>query len=358
MSLDDLDEIYRLYQVPLEKRFAELRKSLARQRFQKPEQDTKLDQGSLGLNSYNYVKFVNNHYNIKLHGIGTADYFASDEPDYTNCRLILQTDHFGRILEDDSRCPSAITNNPPGQIVTLYGEPKLENGFDRGYGDNTNTQLRQALHFNRSNSPTKYKEYIQITEQGVTDTLKSLRITDHTKMSYFFRVKMDDLNNNGFGGSSFSPTIWHHYNDSNNGIRIVINSTGEMKCQLEKGGVTYMTKAAMSLVTGTDYELALSWDNAGATDADKFKYYKNGVLQTTVTDTGVSFDTSTTDMFIGKRGNTDAGYCLGYIVLVKVWRNATNTASHWSQHFTNKLTIANIPYGQVAVAEESVPKNV
>ena len=360
MSLEELDEIYRLYDVPLEKRFAELRKQIARSRTQKPVKgNTKLDQGSQGLNSYNYIKVLNDHYNIKLHDLGTSEYFAGDDPDYSNERLIIQTDHFGRKLFDDSQCPSSIKNGTLGQNITCHGEPKLEGGFDRGYGDPTNSKGRQALHFNRDNSFTQWEEWIQVLEQASTDSLKSLRVVDNTRLSYLIRIKLDSGGLNGNGSEGLNVTLFHHYNDGNNNTRLALGTAGNMRWSLEKGGVQYNVDTADGVVTtGTDLELGFAWDNGGATDADKFKFYKNGVLQTTLSDTGVAVSSGSTDLFVGKRGTSDGGYIKGHIIMVKVWRGVTHSATAFLRHFTNKLTTADIAYGKVATAEESVPRNL
>ena len=370
MSLDDLEEIYRLYDVPLEKRFSELRKALSRSRTQKPDADTKLDVGSLSTNTYSYLKVVNDHYNIKLHGLGTSEYYPASEPDFVNCRLIIQTDHFGRKLYDDSQIPATvgITNAvdpdipranvpryPRGQDITCYGEPLLEDGFDRGYGDPTNTKKRQALHFNRPTSPTYLQDYIKVRDQASIDSWKSLRIQDNTRMSYLFRVKMDSFDSSG----GIVTTLLHHCNDSSitNGLRIAIDNTN-LRWTLKKGGVQYAVKAVHGITVGEDRELGFAWYDGGATDADKFQFYVDGTLKTTVTDSSIAQSGTDLDMFIGKRGDTDGGYVQGYIILVKAWRGTTHSATAFQRHFTNKLTTANIAYGKVATTEESVARNV
>jgi Concanavalin A-like lectin/glucanases superfamily len=355
----DLDEIYLIYDNPLEKKLAEVRNDIARSRFQKPQEDTKLDQGSLAVQSFSYLKVVNQHYNVAVHPLGTLDYFPASEPDYNQCKLILTTDHFGRKMFDDSRIPSSLPNTYGfGQDITLYGEPKLEDGFDRGYGDSTNTQKRQALHFNRTNSPTQWQEYINITDQSLTDPFKSLRVMDNTKMSWLIRVKMDSFADNG--SANTQPTLFHKCDDStkDNGYRINFLGGGDIKWSLSKTNVDYCVQAnSADLSIGTDYELGFAWDNAGVTDNDKFKIYVNGTLQTNSTGTQSVIDSSTFDTFIGKRGNGDGGYLQGNIILAKIWTGVALTAAQFSQHFTNKLTIGNIAYGKVATTEYPVPKN-
>ena len=360
MSLEELDEIYRLYEVPLEKRFAELRKQIARSRTQQPTKgNTKLDQGSQGLNSYNYIKVLNDHYNIKLHDLGTSEYFAGNDPDFSNQRLNIQTDHFGHKLFDDSQCPSSIKNDPVGQDITCWGEPRLEGGFDRGYGDPTNSKGRQALHFNRDNSTTQWHDWIQVREQATTDSLKSVRVVDNTRLSYLIRLKLDSGGLASNGSQDLNVTLFHHYNDSSNNTRIFLGTGGNLRWSLEKGGVQYSVDTADGvLTTGTDVELGFAWDNGGATDADKFKFYKNGVLQATQADSVGGVSTGSTDLFIGKRGSGDGGFVKGHIIVAKVWRGTTLAASAYLRHFTNKLTIDDIAYGKVATAEESVPRNL
>lgn len=356
----------------MEKRFAELRKALSRIRTQKPNSDTKLDVASLSPNTYSYIKVVNDHYNIKLHDLGVSEYYPADEPDYNQCKLIIQTDHYGRKLFDDSMIPATVgitkpvdpdipkanvPQYPRGQDITCHGDPRLEDGFDRGYGDPTNSKKRQALHFNRTGSLTQWQDYIQVREQALTDSFKSFRVADNTRLSYLIRVKMDSLESNGSDG--LNVTLFHHYNSGNDGTRIYLSPTGQMRWTLEKGGVTNSGTTTNGVVTtGQDVELGFAWDNAGATDADRFKFYKDGVLQTTTTTTAAGFSSGSTDMFIGKRGSGDGGYVQGYIILAKIWAGVTHSASAFLRHFTNKLTIANIAYGKVATTEESVPRNL
>ena len=357
MSLEDLDEIYRLYDVPLEKRFAELRKQLSRSRTQKPQKDTKFDDGSLGLNSYNYAKIVNDHYNIKLHDLGTSEYFPATEPDYNTCKLILLTDHFGYKLFDDAQITSNATEKTAGKIgdgqeVYCFGEPKLEGGFDRGYGDNTNSKKRQALHFNRNNSPTQWQDYIRVVDSSAVNFNKTFRISDSNTLSWFIRVKFDGFENNGTVGSA--PTLFAETDDSSNQMRMFVTSAGQIRWQYKKGG-TEIANSANTLSVNTDYEIWFTYDHLAT---PKMHIIVNGTDQSLTTQTASAYGSGTNDdLYIGKRRDDDGGYIRGYIIYAKHFRQIISPTEA-SQHFTNKLTIANIAYGKVATTEESVPRNL
>lgn len=363
MSVDDLDEIYLNFENPLEKKLAEVRNELARARFQKPEKgETKLDQGSLGVNLFNYMKIVNNHYNVAVHPLGTLDYFPATEPDYNTCKLILMTDHFGRVMFDDSQIPSSNIGGSSGQQILLYGEPKLYDGFDRGYGDNTNTQKRQALRFNRPNSPTIAKEYIAITDQALTDPNKSLRVLDYAAsgFSVFNRVKLDNFDNT-MGTAGVDMTLMSKIDD-NAGLYsflVSVTATGKVRFQVINNGTAKFRQTTTTLTVGQEKEIFCVYDPAGGTDDLKLKIYFDGTLQTNEASTqGGVGSASDHNLYIGKRGSSDGGFIQGYLIYSKFFGGYKVSAAEAAQHFTNKLTIGNIAYGKVAVTEYPVSKNV
>jgi hypothetical protein len=369
MSLE-LEDLYPLFKSPLEKQLADMRNQLARSRFQKDVGDTKLDLGSLGINSQNYIKFVNNHYNISnVLTTGLVNIYPAFEPDYNTCKLWINTDHFGYHLEDDSLIPAlvaefdaqdpdvpivAIPRYPIGQEIFCFGEPKLESGFDRGYGDITNTKKRQALHFNRPNSPTQDQEYIRVTDQAVAQPNKTLRVLDASGGStWIVRIKSDDFTQvNGVNQRIISKIDNDTYQDA---IMWYLTGAGQMAFQVRKAGVDYAVyDSSFTGVTGTEYEYALVWNPAGATTPDKMKMYRDGVLKTNTNFTASAYGNDVTehDLYIGKHGAASSGYFHGHIILVKYFHNFQATAGNLLDHYTNKLTIAGgVPYGGVAVPD-------
>lgn len=374
MSIE-LDELYPLFKSPMEKQLADMRNQLARSRFQKDVGDTQLDLGSLGLNSENYIKAVNTHYNIMNHNLGTSVYYPAFEPDNDKCKLWINTDHFGYEMVDDSLISALnpetqiqdpenptvpIYTYPIGQDVTLKGEPKLESGFDRGYGDPTNTLKRQALHFNRLNSPTIFNEYMKVRDQAIDQPHKDFRVSAGLAQTWIVRIKSDNFDPNG----GYSQRVLSKIdNDTNqDGILCFLGSTGRCVWQIRRAGVDYAVyDASFYPVIGTEYEYALVWNPAGATTNDKMHIYRDGVLKTNTVNTASDYglDPTDHDLYIGKRGAASSGYFQGHIILVKMFQDFLGTDANILSHYTNKLTIAGgIGYGQVAVPDISVPRNL
>jgi hypothetical protein len=369
MSLE-LEDLYPLFKSPLEKQLADMRNQLARSRFQKDVGDTKLDIGSLGINSQNYIKFVNDHYNISnVLTAGTTNIYPAFEPDYNTCKLWINTDHFGYRLEDDSLIPAlvaefdaqdpdvpivAIPRYPIGQEIFCFGEPKLESGFDRGYGDITNTKKRQALHFNRVNSPTRYEEYIRVTDQAIAQPNKTLRVLDATGGStWIFRIRNDNFAQQG---GTYQRVINKIDNDTlQEAYSFIVYDSGRVVFQVRKAGVDYAVyDASFSPSLNTEYEYALVWNPAGATTPDKMKIYRDGVLKTNTNYAPIDYglDATEHDLYIGKRGAASNGFFQGHIILVKYFHNFQAAAGNILDHYTNKLTIAGgVPYGGVAVPD-------
>ena len=368
MSIE-LEDLYPLFRSPLEKQLADMRNQLARSRFQKDDGDTSLDIGSLGINSRNYIKFVNDHYNVQnLLTTGLVNYYPAFEPDYNFCKLWINTDHFGYNLVDDSLIPALIPEFDPqdpevptvpiprypiGQEIFCFGEPKLESGFDRGYGDNTNTKKRQALHFNRLNSPTKDTEYIRVTDQSVAQPNKNINISAGLGQTWIVRIKSDDFALQGGEPQRILNKI--DEDALTNGISIFIATDGKIGFQVRRSGVDYAVQdASFTPSLNTIYEYALVWNPAGATTADKMHIYRDGVIKTDTVITAEDYGLSSLehDLYIGKRGASSTGFFHGYIILVKMFQGFMATDTNISDHFTNKLTIAGgVPAGGVAVPD-------
>jgi hypothetical protein len=253
--------------------------------------------------------------------------------------------------------PSSNLNGAVGQDITCYGEPKLVSGFDRGYGDATNTKKRQALYFNRATSPTRYQDYIKVLDQSLTDANKSMRVIDASSgFSLLVRVKFDFITS-----PNFDPTLYYKVDDdtNDNSVCITIPTSGKLRFTVSKANVDKTRQTTSTISSGNDYEMWFVYDPAGATDDDKLKIYVNGSLQTNEAGSIPTYGSLTDhDVYIGKRGDLDGGYIQGHIIQVKYFLNLKVSASEVSQHFTNKLTIANIAYGKVSTTEYSVPRNV
>jgi hypothetical protein len=280
-------------------------------------------------------------------------------------------------MEDDSLIPALnpvtdpvdpenpqiqIPRYPVGQDITCYGEPTLSNGFDRGYGDMTQSRKMQALHFNRPNSPTRFGEYMQVLDQAVDQPNKTLRVTDASVgQTWIIRIKSTDTFNPQPTGS-YSQTLISKIDadDGNNAVLIYLGSSGRCVFQIRKAGVDYAVyHADVYPAIGTEYEYALVWNPAGATTNDKMHIYLNGVLKTNTNNTPTSYgDATKHDLYIGRRGGYNDGYFTGNIILVKYFHNFLATDANILSHYNNKLTIADgITYGHVAVINYMTPQN-
>lgn len=275
---------------------------------------------------------------------GSKTYYSPSEPDDdTNCRLWLKGGNIGSIVRDYS---GNVRNG------LLYGDPTLVSGepFDYGIYDSDNAVKSIAIRFNRPTSTLVNQEYIRVPYDIRHNAIYNLT----TGTSFFMRFRLFDLSEQ----DSWSRTLFQKRDDTttlpNDGIRVMVNELGSLIVRIRHVDGTQTNKATANgtISTNTVYDLWITY----ATSGNAVKVYVNNVDKT-LSDPGASssWDTTATDKdwYIFKHANSDDGHIYGDFYDFEVLREKVVSSTEVGRHYTNKWTIADIPFGQVLITNYS-----
>ena len=288
---------------------------------------------------------------VKLHSLLSTQTFNFDkiyypplEPDRSTLRLWLRGTNLGNTLRDWS----LLDRN-----VTILGDPLLIDGTPFDDGIHTNDFKSLALKFNRETSEFRYDalggEFIRVDSAG--GSLETLGIQYRTiGKSYFMRFRIASLatqggNNRSLFEKTDDPT-------PSNGIRVNISDDGRLIVRIIKGDVEYNKQTAVGTIsTNIVYDVWITY----AVSGNVIHVYVNNVDKT-LTDPGASTnwhdDLSDEDIFIFRRGlGTPEGYVNGDFYEFRIYDEYVVSGTEVGYFNTNKWTIANIPFGQVAVSD-------
>lgn len=275
-----------------------------------------------------------------------TQYFPPTEPDGNKLRLWIRGTNLGNETQDLS------TFDNDG---TIEGDPVLVNGTPFDDGIKTGGCKSIALRLNRPTSDFENEEYIKV------DDINKIRINGiSTGVSYFARFRIFDLANQ----SGFDRTLFEKIDDStpNDGIRVTVTSDGRLKVRIIRAGTQYNSQTASSTITtNTVYEVMITY----AVSGNVTHVYVNNVDKS-LTDPGTSTSWHSPltdhDMAIFARGGTStSGFFYGDLYDFRMYREKVVSATEVSHLYTNKWTIADIPFGQVCITNycatyaESIP---
>lgn len=275
-----------------------------------------------------------------------TEYYSAAETDYNNWTLMLggPWPNLGERMID----ASSFKNH-----ATITGEPTLVDGapFDIGLFDGTDNVKSLAARFNRPTS-----QYVNTEKMTIPDVANIQVLGISTGMSYFIRLKISSLVTQG----ALERTIFEKIDDNtpNNGAMLYVTSDGKLIFFVKLGGVlTAKQTAAGTIATDTVYDI---WCTYAVTGPVVHIYVNNS--DKTLSDYGGTTTWHTTltnhDLTIFNRGAGSNGYLYGDFYTMRMAKEKVVSSTEVAQHYTNKLTTADIPLGQVPYSSLSCSVDV
>jgi hypothetical protein len=271
-----------------------------------------------------------------------TQYFAAEEPDLNTCTIWLQGRSTGTLLRDLSGFDNT---------ATLNGDPIIVDGTPFDYGIHTGGTKSLALRMNRGDHAELFDEQIAIADDA---RIRILGAT--TGISWFFRVRVfaTDLSD----GKRRTIYLKTDDNPVTAGIRVSIDPTNKRwVIQLRRNGGAFISKETgiNKFLTDTVYDAFITYTFAG--DVVHLYLAKTGdgsPTDETLSTSGYTEEWGPDPTQLGarlfKRGpNSEDGYVYGDLYDFKIFRNRVITSTEAGRHWTNKWTLANIPFGQVMV---------
>ncbi len=282
---------------------------------------------------------------VKLHSDLTStktftfdvEYYPPTEPDGDTVKLWLKGRNMGSTLTDWSGFDNENTIN---------GDPLLIDGTPFDYGIHDGGVKSVCLRFNRPTSQYENEEYVRIT-----DTAAIKMLVSSSSISIFLRFKVKSIADQ----DGVAITLLSKLDDDtpNYAQMVQISDTGRLRWIIKRGGSVVAAKetATSTIAVDTVYDVWLTY----AVSGDAVKIYVNNVDKTLSSYVGsVNWPSTTTDhdMSLMRRGQgTDGGHVYGDLYDYMFIRDHTVTAAEVGYHYTNKWTIANIPFGQVMISD-------
>jgi len=265
-----------------------------------------------------------------------TQYFPPFEPDGVFNTCWIKCMNTGNTIRDRSTF---------GNIANINGDVVLVDGSPFDLGIHTGGTKSIVGKFNRPTSVTENREWLDIADNT------NMAVSGiSTGISYFIRFKIFDLDT--MGGKA--RTLFEKTDDAtpSNGVQCCVTETGRIRIFVKRAGTEYKWMTASSTIaTDTVYELWVTYANSGNT----VHVYVNNVDKTLSANTDtIAWHSDLTDKstFVFKRGTgTEAGYLYGDLYDYMVYREKVISATEVGHHYTNKWTIADIPYGQVMVTD-------
>ena len=269
---------------------------------------------------------------------GDTQYFSPSEPNYTTLKVWIQGNNIGEQLDDISGFDHH-GQVPDADLLLVDGDP-----FD--YGIHWGGTKSVATRFNRPTSPVVNEEHLTVPDH--TD-LDSTGIS--TGMSFFIRFKIFDLT----AQNGSDRTLFSKMDDStpNNGYQSQVTSTGRIQFHIKLGGTNNNYQTATSTVAAgeTVYEVWFTY-NVGT---DTAHIYVNNVDKSLTNPGNPTWPDDLTDHSLkifqkGEQSDGDRqGVIYGDLYDFMLWKEQVISTTEVGRHYTNKWTIADIPFGQVMV---------
>ncbi len=268
-------------------------------------------------------------------------YYPPTEPDNSKLRLWIRGTNLGNELRDYS-----LTD----KTIQMYGDPVLVDGAPHDDGIKTGGVKSIALRLNRPATALQedIDEYIQVLSAG-TSTLDVVGLA--VGKSYFMRFKIYDLSldpETNLERTLFAkidgPTI-------QDAAQAFVTPTGRLVFIVRRSGVTYTWQTATSTIAvDTVYDCVFTFDQPTKT----IHIYVNNIDKSLTAGPAAVWqsDTGNTDLWVGQRGKGDdrEGFFYGDLYDFRVYDELVISAAQVGYLYTNKWTIANIPFGQVMIS--------
>ncbi len=261
------------------------------------------------------------------------EYYPPSEPDNNKLKLWIKGYNLGNYMHDFAQF---------GNVTALNGDPILVDGAPFDYGIHTYGVKSVCLRFNRPTSTAENQEYIRVDDNA------RLRVQGiGTGNSYFIRFKIYSLVQQG--GIDRTLFAKKDNNTPTDGVMLKVGSDGRLKFHIKKSGIEYNRQTSVGVITtDTVYDVWVTYTVSGSVQ----KIYINNVDQS-LSDPGAagwSGTSSLDDMFVFRRGSDSSGYVYGDLYDFEMFQEKVVSATEVGRHYTNKWTIADIPFGQVIVS--------
>jgi hypothetical protein len=271
-----------------------------------------------------------------------VSYYSATEPDNDKVKLFLAGGGIWTNLGNEIPDRSGFGHN-----AEINGDPLLiDGGFDLGVVDSTNQVKSIAILMNRPTSSG--------TEHLMIEDSPDLRVAGLvTGFSMFIRFRLKSLTTQG----GLNRTIFQKIDDGTptDAKRLEVAPDGRLILVIKDGGVSIAKQTGtLTIAANTVYDVFVTYAVSGGV----VHLYVNNVDKPLTNFTGDPEDwqEDLTDyqMCIFKHGEGSEGFVYGDLFLPLVyWHEKIVSATEVSHHFTNKLTLADIPFGQVAISNYS-----
>ena len=269
----------------------------------------------------------------------TTEYYPPTEPDNDKLRLWLRGTNLGNTLRDYAHRDNVQS------IPEIWGEPMLIDGTPFDDGIKTGGVKSIALRFNR-NDP---EDYIKVENDALLRASADLV----TGISFFMRFRVSSIAEQG----GRKPTLFEKTDNDpiTDGVVVAIDDVGRLRINIMNSGIdnAYQT-ASLTIGINTVYDLWITYNKTG----DVVKCYVNNVEKSLSATSAETFHSDATDLdyyLMRRGGGSENGFVTGDLYDFRIYREKVVSATEVSRMFTNKWTIANIPYGQVLIANYWAP---
>jgi hypothetical protein len=255
-------------------------------------------------------------------------------PDITDISCWIRGTNLGTYIKDLS-----YHNN----VARINGDPTLVDGtIDLGLATHGTKSI--AMWLNRPTSEFENLEWIQIP-----DSVDTQLASDSTGFSLFLRFRMHSVEEQG----GLSATLYQKVDDStpNNAVMVQVKDDGRIVVVIKKGGTVTAKETVLGVIQVDQvYEVHITFTVSGSV----IHVYVDSVDKTLTTHTGtINWQETLTnhDTYLGRRGFGSIGGFANYDFYdVIMWLSRILNQTEVTRFFTNKWTIANIPFGKCIIA--------
>ena len=287
---------------------------------------------------------------VKFHSLNstkyfdlTTTYYLRTEPDGNFVTCMMKGRNMGGTIKDFSTF---------GNHGTINGDPILIDGEPFDYGIHTGGTLSTCVRLNRPTSTTENEEYIRIPDAGNMRILGGL-----TGFSDFIRFRLKSLERQG----NQSITLISKVDDNTpdrpaNGKMLQVTNEGRIIYVVKRSSTDVVLKQTSTGVLDTDivYGMVITYTISG--NVAHIYLWNDETQSPTVTDLTLSNYTgqinwpstlSDHDTSLFRRGQGSSGYVYGDFYTYVHYQGQVVSSTQVQNLADNKLTIADIPFGQV-----------
>ena len=297
-----------------------------------------LDIYSSGQDVYSVVKYHSLN-STKYFGLGTT-YYLPMEPDGHFVTCMIKGKNMGNTTRDFSSF---------GNHAELHGDPLLMDGTPFDYGIHTGGALSTCIRFNRPTSTEL--GYISIPDAG---NLGLIGLA--TGYSDFIRFRLKSLAQQG---NQTLTLIEKADNDSQDDARMVqVTTEGRIIYVVRTSGTSVVLKQTATGILDTDIVYGMFTTYTISGNVAHIYLWNDETQSPTVTDLTLSNYTgqvnwhstvSNHDLNIFRRGEGSNGHVYGDFYDYRYYHGKVISSTEAQNLADNKLTITDIPFGEVQV---------